>query len=70
MADRVALFNQSRMVQVGSPEEIYDRPRTRFVADFVGGSNVIEPKVAQLWTGGPDNIIISEPPARARKAEA
>ena len=40
MADRVAVFNDGRIVQVGAPEEIYERPRTRFVADFVGGSNV------------------------------
>ena len=45
MADRVAVFNEGRIVQVGSPEDIYERPRTRFVADFVGGSNVIEPEV-------------------------
>ena len=46
MADRVAVFNEGRIVQVGEPEEIYERPRTRFVADFVGGSNVIEPALA------------------------
>jgi putative spermidine/putrescine transport system ATP-binding protein len=46
MADRVAVFNEGRIVQVGPPEEIYERPRTRFVADFVGGANVLEPSVA------------------------
>jgi putative spermidine/putrescine transport system ATP-binding protein len=51
MADRVAVFNEGRIVQVGSPEEIYERPRTRFVADFVGGSNVIEPATVKAWTG-------------------
>jgi putative spermidine/putrescine transport system ATP-binding protein len=51
MADRVAVFNEGRIVQVGSPEEIYERPRTRFVADFVGGSNVIAPEVASIWIG-------------------
>jgi putative spermidine/putrescine transport system ATP-binding protein len=51
MADRVAVFNEGRIVQVGSPEDIYERPRTRFVADFVGGSNVIEPSVVQAWVG-------------------
>jgi len=51
MADRVAVFNEGRIVQVASPVEIYERPRTRFVADFVGGSNVIEPALAQDWTG-------------------
>jgi putative spermidine/putrescine transport system ATP-binding protein len=51
MADRVAVFNDGRIVQVGSPEDIYERPRTRFVADFVGGSNVIEPAAVREWTG-------------------
>jgi putative spermidine/putrescine transport system ATP-binding protein len=51
MADRVAVFNQGRIVQVGSPEDIYERPRTRFVADFVGGSNIVEPDMVRKWTG-------------------
>lgn len=41
MADRVAVFNEGRIVQVGSPEDIYYRPEVRFVADFVGSSNVL-----------------------------
>jgi putative spermidine/putrescine transport system ATP-binding protein len=52
MADRVAIFNEGRIVQVGSPEDIYERPRTRFVADFVGSSNVLSPEFSQQ-TGGP-----------------
>jgi putative spermidine/putrescine transport system ATP-binding protein len=51
MADRVAVFNQGRVVQVGTPEEIYERPNSRFVADFVGGSNVIEPALVKAWIG-------------------
>src|SRR5918992_5267002 len=43
MADRVAIFNHGKIVQVGEPQEIYERPRTRFVADFVGSSNVRPP---------------------------
>jgi putative spermidine/putrescine transport system ATP-binding protein len=41
MADRVAVFNEGRIVQVGPPEEVYERPRTRFVAGFVGSANVL-----------------------------
>ena len=52
MADRVAIFNQGRIVQVGAPEDIYERPRTRFVADFVGSSNVLPPDFARK-TGAP-----------------
>jgi len=51
MADRVAVFNEGRIVQVDAPEEIYERPRTRFVADFVGSSNVIEPATVAQWIG-------------------
>jgi putative spermidine/putrescine transport system ATP-binding protein len=43
MADRVAIFNEGKIVQVGSPTDIYERPRSRFVADFVGSSNVLSP---------------------------
>ncbi len=42
MSDRVAVFNQGRIEQVGAPAEIYERPATRFVAGFVGVSNVLE----------------------------
>ncbi|HTO33231.1 MAG TPA: ABC transporter ATP-binding protein [Pararhizobium sp.] len=41
MADRIAVFNEGRIQQLGSPEDIYKRPQTRFVADFVGSSNVL-----------------------------
>jgi multiple sugar transport system ATP-binding protein len=36
MADRIAIMNQGRVEQTGTPQEIYDRPRTMFVADFIG----------------------------------
>ena len=42
LGDRVAVMNRGRLEQVGSPEELYDRPATRFVATFVGRSNVFE----------------------------
>ena len=43
MADRVAVFNNGNIVQHGTPQDIYRCPKTRFVADFVGSSNVIAP---------------------------
>ncbi len=52
MADRVAVFNEGRIVQVGPPEEVYEQPATRFVARFVGSANVLEPAEAQAL-GGP-----------------
>ena len=44
MANRVAIFNNGRIVQAGAPTEVYERPRSRFVADFVGSSNVLSPE--------------------------
>jgi len=52
MADRVAVFNDGRIMQVGTPREIYHRPASRFVADFVGSSNVLAPEVSARL-GGP-----------------
>ena len=51
MADRVAVFNDGRIMQVGTPEEIYQKPQTRFVADFVGSSNVLPPDFVQRYSG-------------------
>ena len=49
MSDRIAVFDKGRVQQVGSPEDVYDRPGTPFVADFVGASNVLPaPMVARL----------------------
>ncbi|CAN7378056.1 ABC transporter ATP-binding protein [Rhizobium sp. LjRoot30] len=51
MADRVAVFNNGNIVQEGTPEEIYKRPKVRFVADFVGSSNVLAPDVMKRLGG-------------------
>ncbi|WP_307233431.1 ABC transporter ATP-binding protein [Pararhizobium capsulatum] len=49
MADRIAVFNDGKIQQLGTPEDIYKRPQTRFVADFVGSSNVLSaPTCARL----------------------
>jgi iron(III) transport system ATP-binding protein len=45
ISDRVIVMNGGRIEQIGSPEEIYNRPRSRFVADFVGSANLIRGKV-------------------------
>ena len=47
MADRIAVMNDGKIVQVGTPVELYDRPGTRFVADFLGEANFIDGTVAQ-----------------------
>jgi putative spermidine/putrescine transport system ATP-binding protein len=48
MSDRLAVFNQGRIEQIGAPAEVYERPQTAFVAGFVGVSNVVEREGRQL----------------------
>jgi spermidine/putrescine transport system ATP-binding protein len=45
MSDRIAVFNLGRIEQIGTPGEIYESPRTSFVADFIGGANVFSATV-------------------------
>jgi iron(III) transport system ATP-binding protein len=42
MADRIVVMNRGRIEQIGMPQEVYDRPNSRFVAKFIGGSNVLD----------------------------
>ncbi len=51
VADRMAVLDRGRILQVGSPREIYRRPRTRFVADFIGESNFVEGTVERVGAG-------------------
>jgi putative spermidine/putrescine transport system ATP-binding protein len=51
MADRIAVFNEGRVAQIGTPRDIYRKPQTRFVADFVGSSNVLPPQFVGKLTG-------------------
>jgi putative spermidine/putrescine transport system ATP-binding protein len=53
MADHLAVFNEGKIAQIGTPQDIYDRPATRFVADFVGSSNVLPPALTRAL-GGPE----------------
>src|SRR5207302_8539619 len=43
-ADRIAVINAGRIEQLGTPEEVYQRPRSEFVARFLGGSNILRGK--------------------------
>ncbi|WP_135447656.1 MULTISPECIES: ABC transporter ATP-binding protein [Tabrizicola] len=53
MADHLAVFNEGKIAQIGTPQDIYDRPATRFVADFVGSSNVLPPELTRALGGPP-----------------
>lgn len=45
LSDRIAVMNQGKVEQIGTPRQIYDRPQTPFVADFIGDTNLIRGKV-------------------------
>ncbi len=47
MSDRIGVMNEGRLLQVGDSQEIYERPRSRFVADFIGDINIIEAEIAK-----------------------
>jgi spermidine/putrescine transport system ATP-binding protein len=51
MSDRIAVMRGGKVEQLGSPEELYERPRTRFVADFIGTSNLLSGVVESIDTG-------------------
>jgi ABC-type Fe3+/spermidine/putrescine transport system ATPase subunit len=51
LSDRVAIMNRGRLEQLGTPEEIYDQPASRFVAEFIGLSNFLEGRVETLRGG-------------------
>jgi putrescine transport system ATP-binding protein len=51
MADRIAVMDHGRIVQVATPPEIYEQPRTRFVAEFVGDVNILEGQVTAQENG-------------------
>ena len=58
MSDRVAVFNQGRIQQVGSPHEIYEHPQSEFVAGFVGTSNLLTGEVARHLVGRPGTFAV------------
>jgi putative spermidine/putrescine transport system ATP-binding protein len=67
MSDRIGVFNAGRLEQVGKPQEVYDAPTTRFVAQFVGAANVLDGDTARRLTGHaaamlrPERIRLGEP---------
>lgn len=67
MSDRVAVFNKGRIEQVDTPRNLYMKPATTFVAEFVGTSNVIRGELAQRLSGNPQPFSIR--PEHVRFAE-
>ena len=72
MSDRIAVMSQGRVEQIGYPEDIYERPATRFVAGFIGTSNIIEAEVTgragellQIASAPGDRLLVTAPPDRS-----
>ncbi len=72
LSDRIAVFNNGKVVQLGTPTEIYERPTTSFVASFVGTSNIFDETLSKslLGRGGtnsvrPERIALRETPTAA-----
>lgn len=70
MSDRIVVFNEGTVQQVGSPEEIYERPQTSFVAQFVGENNQIRGKVLSTDSDTCVVEIAGGTPIRARAINA
>ncbi len=51
MSDRIAIMRDGKVMQLGAPKELYERPATRFVADFLGKSNFLHGNVAAIERG-------------------
>ena len=71
MSDRLAVMSQGQVEQIGYPEDIYERPATRFVAGFIGTSNIIEAAVTgragdllQLASAPGDRLLVAAPADR------
>jgi len=62
MSDRLAVFNQGRIEQVGAPAEVYERPGSEFIAGFVGVSNVLE-RGGRRFTIRPEKVQLLDAPA-------
>ena len=58
MSDRVAVFNHGKIEQMASPAELYEHPKTAFVAGFVGISNLIDGALAQRLTGSAEPVSV------------
>src|SRR6516162_9269523 len=62
-SDRIVVLNKGRIVQVGAPSEVFDQPRTRFVAEFIGKTNILS---GQLQT---ENAVSLAPDLQIRIAD-
>jgi len=64
VADRIAVMDRGRLIQVATPQEIYERPNSRWVADFIGEVNLIEGRVIDVGAAG--TVVVSAAAGRLR----
>lgn len=77
MSDRICIMGNGRIAQVGSPQDLYDRPRNRYVADFVGKANILSGAVVARGEGrakvalasGAEVLVADESPDARRQVE-
>jgi putative spermidine/putrescine transport system ATP-binding protein len=71
LSDRIAVFNEGRIEQLGTPQEIYENPQSPFVADFVGTSNLFTAEEAKrmLKLDGPRSLRPEKITLHARKGD-
>jgi spermidine/putrescine transport system ATP-binding protein len=69
MSDRIAVMSAGRILQIGTPRDIYDHPAERFVADFIGEANFIEGDVVSVMQGMARVRLCCGPEIQARLAE-
>jgi spermidine/putrescine transport system ATP-binding protein len=69
MSDRLAVMNSGRIVQIGTPQEVYEEPADTYVADFLGVSNLMEVDVTDCGPGGQCQIRVGEAALASERAE-
>jgi len=76
MSDRIVVFNSGRIEQVGTPEQVYEEPRSNFVAGFLGTANIFSVDVARKFLGAattvsirPERIPLQAPETKIDKSE-
>jgi putative spermidine/putrescine transport system ATP-binding protein len=77
MSDRIVVFNEGRVEQVGTPQEVYNKPATRFVAGFLGAANILSGEAATKIFGKsktisirPERIRLEKPGAKTSSDES
>ena len=70
MSDRLAVFNHGRIEQLGAPAEVYEHPATRFVAGFVGTSNLLRGEIAEQIIGSSGTFTIRPEKIRLTATDA